>query len=67
MKICNLLEVHKNQILVVSDQSRDVIFDFLVRLVDRFDVAVHDSLQVFSELFFRLDQLTDDSPGVQVW
>lgn len=64
MKICDLLEVHKNQVLVVSNQSRDLVFDFLVRFVDRFDVPVHDGLQILAELFFRLDQLTDDSPGI---
>lgn len=65
MKICDLLKVHKNQVLVVSNQSRDLVFDFLVRFVDRFDVPVHDGLQILAELFFRLDQLTDDSPGIE--
>lgn len=57
MKVCNLLEVHKNQVLVIAHDSRH----FLLRCVDCLDVSLHHGLKIFSKLLFCLNQLTNDS------
>lgn len=58
MKVCNLLKVHKNQVLVVAHDSRH----FLLRRVDSLDVSFNNGLEIFSELLFGLHKLPDDSP-----
>jgi hypothetical protein len=66
VKVCDLLEVHENQFLVVANDSRHQ--KLLLGSIDGFDVAFDYGLQVLTELLFRLDQLADDSSaGTKSW
>jgi hypothetical protein len=56
VKIRNGLEIHENQVLVVTQYSRH----FLIT-INRFDVAIDDHLEIFSELLLSLDKFSNDS------
>jgi hypothetical protein len=55
MKICDLLKIHENQIFVVAHYAGNIV----LREINGFDVFIDDHLKILSELFFRLNQLSD--------
>lgn len=55
MKICNLLEIHEDQILVITNNPRYL----QLRIIDRFDVTIDNSLKVLPKFLFRFNELAN--------
>lgn len=56
VKIGDLFEVHEDRVFIVTNDS----WHFHFRIIDCFHVAINDSLQILTELFFGLQKFTND-------